>query len=156
MKKVALLLIILIVVSSLQFSACKKDGSDIPQTGFVNITINPNSTFYQGINIVGGWVYLGYNDGVREPSRGIIVYRSGVDTFMAYDRMPPYKPDSCCNVYLEDCSVLIVGDNYPFVLDSCTNSKFLIIDGSPTEGPAPLSLITYRSDYNGQYLHIYN
>ena len=155
MKKITAIILLLLIIA-IQFSGCKKDDPDSPQLGYVNITINPNSTFYQEINIVGGWTYLGYNDGVREPSRGIIVYRSSVDLFMAYDRTPPYKPDSCCNGYLDECTALLVDSYYPFAMDTCTNSKFLLLDGSPVEGPSPLSMIFYRTSYDGQYLHIFN
>lgn len=134
--------------------ACNDNGNDIPLP-YVDITIDPNSTIYQELNVVGGWRYLDENDGVFPPSRGLIVYRLATDQFMAYDRIPPYKPDSCCNGS-QNCTKLIVGNNYPFIVDTCTGSKYLIIDGSPYTGPGGKFLLTYVTEYDGFTLYIHN
>jgi hypothetical protein len=139
------------------YTGCDKNNnpSDIilPK---INISINPNSTIYQELNVVGGWTYLGYGEGVIEPSRGIIVYRFSTEQFMAYERTPPYKPDSCCSSGSGTCTRLIVENFYPFVADTCTQSQYLILDGSPAEGPSTLSLIPYQTTYDGNTLYIYN
>ncbi len=136
------------------FPGCDK-GNDNPPLAYINITIQPNSTLYQELNVVGGWRYLGYSDGVEAPSRGLIVYRNSLDQFMAYDRTPPYKPDSCCNSN-KVCTALLVGNEYPFVVDTCTGSKYLILDGSPAEGPTTKFLYTYVTEYDGYTLYIHN
>lgn len=139
------------------YTGCDKNnnpsGIILPK---INISIEPNSTLYQELNVVGGWMYLGYGEGVIEPSRGIIVYRFSAEQFMAYERTPPYRPDSCCSGGQGTCTRLIVENFYPFVMDTCTQSKYLIIDGSPAEGPSTLSLIPYQTTYDGQILYIYN
>jgi hypothetical protein len=137
-------------------SGCNKDNSDNPPLGYVNITIEPNSTLYQELNVVGGWRYLDETDGVFPPSRGLIVYRSSTDQFMAYDRTPPYKADSCCNANKTNCTKLIVGSEYPFVVDTCTDSRYLIVDGSPAGGPTNKFLYTYITEYDGYTLYIHN
>ncbi|MBE9492038.1 MAG: hypothetical protein IMY70_04075 [Bacteroidetes bacterium] len=129
-------------------SGCKKDDDENISQAYVNITIDPNSTEYQNLNVVGGWLYLIANP----PSRGIIVYRLYQDEFKAYDRKPPYLPDECCNSY--GCTRLIV--DLPFVMDTCTVSTFQIIDGSPVDGPANVQLIQYKATYDGQLLYITN
>ena len=133
-----------------------KDGSDNPAIPYVNITIDPNSTIYQQINIVGGWIYLGESDGVMPPSRGVIVYRQTMDQFTALERTPVYKPDSCCSANHTNCSRLVVDSYYPYVMDTCTDSKYLIIDGSPVSGPSSLPLMQFVADYDGLLLHIHN
>jgi len=137
---------------------CDKGKGDNPPLGYVNISINPNSTIYQELNIVGGWMYLDESDGVYPPSRGLIVYRSSLDQFMAYDRMPPYKADSCCNASKTICTRLLVGNEYPFVVDTCTGARYLILDGSPAGGPGNKYLYTYITEYDGytQTLYIHN
>jgi hypothetical protein len=134
---------------------CQK-GNENPPLGYIDISISPNSTLYQELNVVGGWRYLDESDGVLPPSRGLIVYRSSNDQFMAYDRTPPYKPDSCCNANKTICTKLLVGNEYPFVVDTCTDSRFLILDGSPVEGPANKFLYTYITEYDGYTLYIHN
>jgi len=155
-KAIPVIFFAILFIALYHLSGCKKDDQENPQLGYVNITINPNSTFYQELNIVSGWTYLGYNDGVREPSRGIIVYRLSSDQFLAYERTPPYKPDSCCTGYLTGCTSLIVDNYYPYAMDTCTQSKFLLIDGSPVDGPSTYPMIWYYADYDGSVLHIHN
>jgi len=122
----------------------------------INITIDPNSTIYQELNVVGGWMYLTEQDGAEPPSRGIIVYRSSLDMFMAYERTPPFKPDSCCNALQTVCSSLVVDNFYPFIMDTCTMSKYLILDGSPVEGPSYIPLGIYVTEYYGNLLFIHD
>ena len=136
------------------FTGCKKeqDTGNVPYA-YVNITINPNSTIYQELNVVSGWTYLGYNDGVREPSRGIIVCRIMTDDFVAFERTPPFLPNKCCTAS-GICTRLIV--EYPYIADTCTQSTYLIIDGSPVDGPSTVPLVWYQADYDGQLLYIHN
>jgi hypothetical protein len=93
---------------------------------------------------------------VNSPSRGIIVYRFTTDQFTAFERTPPYKPDSCCSFQTGFCSALVVDQYYPFVVDTCTGSEFLILDGSPSSGPSPYPLIAYQTLYDGNVLYISN
>jgi hypothetical protein len=136
-------------------SGCDDEGNTLPLAP-IDITIDPNSTIYQELNVVGGWTYLGEQDGVVSPSRGIIVYRLQTDQFMAFERTPPYKPDSCCTSNGANCSRLIVGDNYPFIVDTCTGAKYLILDGSVVKCPSNMPLGTYYTEYNGVLLYIHN
>lgn len=148
--------ILFAVIIILFLLGCDKDnGSNIPLAP-IDITINPNSTFYQELNIVGGWVYLDENDGVVDPSRGIIVYRMSIDEFLAYERTPPYQADSCCNASKTLCTKLIVDNYFPFIMDTCTLSKYSILDGSPVSGPSKSPLGRYFAEYNGQLLYIHN
>ena len=137
------------------YSGCNDKDGNAPIAP-VDITLDPNSTIYQEINVPGGWMYLDESDGVIYPSRGIIVYRLTNEQFLAFERTPPYKPDSCCNLTGTLCTRLVVDDYYPFVRDTCTNSSFLIIDGSPAEGPASRGLWQYVAEYDGYLLYIHD
>jgi hypothetical protein len=137
-------------------SSCDKNNDDRQPLPPTNVTIDPNSTIYQPLNVVGGWMYLGEQDGVEPPSRGIIVYRLAYEQFLAYERTPPFKPDSCCNPSKTVCTSLIVDNYFPFVMDTCTMSKFLILDGSPVEGPTSLPLGMYITEYYGELLYIHD
>ncbi len=90
------------------------------------------------------------------PSRGIIVYRSSIDQFLAFERTPPFKPDSCCNAAKTVCTALVVDNYFPFVMDTCTNSKYLILDGSPVSGPSNMSLGMYVTEFDGNLLYIHD
>lgn len=147
---VSLSLILVIII----LSSCNKDNGDRQPLPPMNITINPNSTIYQELNIVGGWRYLGEEDGAEPPSRGVIVYRLSTDQFLAFERTPPFKPDSCCNSAKTSCTKLIV--DYPFINDTCTVSKYMILDGSSVSGPSSMSLSMYVTEYYGDLLFIHD
>ena len=40
--------------------------------------------------------------------------------------------------------------------DDCSESKWLILDGSVMQGPATLPLHRYRMNWNPPILHVYN
>jgi len=145
-KKRHLIFIYIVLGLILLQVACKKDDNVAEPPAHVNITINPNSTMYQELNTVGGWTYLT----ATPPSRGIIVYRITQNEFMAYERTPPYEPDQCCSG--DTCTFLLV--DFPFVEDTCTNSTYQIIDGSPFNGPTTIPLIRYTTYYDGLTLQI--
>jgi hypothetical protein len=143
-----------LIISVCIIISCDKDSGDRQPLPPINITIDPNSTIYQGINFAGGWIYLSEQDGAEPPSRGIIVYRLADDQFYAYERTPPFKPDSCCNAAKTICSSLIV--DYPMIMDTCTNSTYSILDGSPISGPSSMTLSMYITEYYGDLLFIHD
>lgn len=145
--------LVLGIALAAQFSCDKGDdpNSDIPYA-YINVVINPNSTLYQELNVVGGWMYYSY---VNPPSRGLIVYRLSQDEFLAYERTPPVNSDQCCDPETGECTRLLVDDYYPFVYDTCTEYSYQILDGSPF-APATVPLKRYRTVYDGLNLYITN
>ena len=147
--------LVLAVVLSLVFTvACNKGedpNSDIPYAN-INVVINPNSTLYQELNIIGGWMYYPY---VNAPSRGLIIYRLSLDQFMAYERTPPVNSNACVNPESGLSTYLVVDDYYPFVYDTCSDYSYQIIDGSPIE-PATIPLKQYYTSFDGMNLYITN
>jgi hypothetical protein len=158
MKK-ALLMTMMIAWTTIMFNACGKSENNNPDVPVVNIylSIDPNSTLFLELNAVGGWIYLDEVPGVdiRYPSRGIIVYRQDVTLFKAYERQPPNAPFQCCDAN-QNCTKLIVGDNYPFVKDTCTETMYSLLDGTIFSGEGQFPLIQYNAFYDGGLLHISN
>ena len=109
----------------------------------INFTIYPNTLEYQELNIVGGWIYVT----AQQPSFGIIIYRASMTDFKAYERKAPNRPNACHN------NRLIV-DGF-FVVDTCINYKYNIIDGSLIEGSG-YNLIEYFTEFDGSALRVYN
>lgn len=141
-------------LSALLLFSCGKNDSPPIEVGYVNFQIYPNSTQYLQLNNVGGWAYVTAN----KPSRGIIIYRLSIDEFMAYERTPTYKPDSCC-IYYEntaDCTRLIVDQSSFFAIDTCAGTKYLLIDGSIIEGPGSYPMVKYNTRFDGETLFVYN
>jgi hypothetical protein len=139
--------------------SCKKHytNPNIPDVN-INITIDPNSTLFYELNTAGGWCYLDNKPGVYIPlgSRGIIVYRQDMKTFLAYERTPPNEPYKCCSDDNNNCEKLVVDDYFPFVYDKCTDISYSILDGTIFQGEGIYSLIQYKTSYDGGMLHIYN
>jgi nitrite reductase/ring-hydroxylating ferredoxin subunit len=140
MKK--FILVFLLICCNSMFFSCSKDETETIPYSYVNFYINPNSTMYYKLNVVGGWEYLtgGYN--------GIIVYRLNQDEFVAFDRACPYDYANGCRIEVES--------SFTTAIDSCCSSRFIITDGSPFSGPAHVSLKQYRTTYDGNNLHITN
>lgn len=124
-------------------NSCKKDDDQWIPNIYVNFQINPNSTEFLDLNLIGGYTYV--TGGVK----GIVIYREDMETFKAYDRACPYDYDVEGSTILMDSSGLIL-------VDTLCGSSFIIIDGSVIRGPATRGLKQYRTYYNGDYLHIYN
>jgi nitrite reductase/ring-hydroxylating ferredoxin subunit len=123
-------------------TGCKKDDTGIPLVA-VDVQLNVNNPSYFNISVPGGWVYI--NGG----SKGIIVYRKSVDEFMAYDRHSPYQSENGCVVVVDSTTNVTV-------IDECSDSHFLLTDGSVFNGPAGLPLKQYQTSFSGSILRIYN
>lgn len=146
--------IIFLLLTGLVLHGCKKGedpNSNIPYA-YINVVINPNSTLYQDLNIVGGWMYYPY---VNPPSRGLIIYRLTQEDFLAYERTPPVNSNACCDPGTGLCTYLLVDDYFPFVYDTCSDMSYQIIDGSPL-APATIPLKQYATNYDGMNLYITN
>lgn len=88
----------------------------------VDETIFLNNPEYIDLQIVGGWAYT--KGGIK----GIVVYHSGINTFVAFDRAAPHIQAA------KDCSQMYVKDGL-FMICPCDDSKFSILNGAPlTEG----------------------
>jgi nitrite reductase/ring-hydroxylating ferredoxin subunit len=136
-------MVLLAVLLVFILASCKKDkGPQIPNV-YVNLNLDISSTLYIELNSVGGWVNItgGY--------KGITVYRSSIDEFVAFERCCSYDPDVNAARVVVDTSGLTL-------TDAVCGSQFLILDGSVVTGPATAPLLQYRADFDGDNLHIYN
>lgn len=136
---------LLFMLSFLFSIGCKKDeqnqGQGIIPNVYVNFTIYPNTIDYIP---PGGWQY--YND---QGYRGIIIYRLDQHVFFAYERTCPFDPD-------KDCARVEVEESGVIAIDSCCVSRYLLLDGSPFDGPSALPLKHYNTQYDGNTLTVIN
>jgi hypothetical protein len=133
-------LLIVIIFTGL---SCNKERYERVPNVFVNFTIDLNQAQYSPLQLTGGWVYVtgGY--------RGIIIYRKTFEEFVALDRTSTYKPES-------EGNRVIVEENNLIAADTVSGSRFLLLDGSIVEGPAPFGLKQYRTTFDGINIHITN
>lgn len=130
-----------ILITFLTLISCGKDeNKDLIPYVYVNFTIYPNTIDYIAI---GQWVYFtgGY--------KGIIVYRPQSDEFMAYERACPHDP-------LTEGARVEVESSGLIAIDSVCGSQFILVDGSPINGPASIPLKQYRTSWDGYALTIFN
>jgi len=122
------------------FSSCKKKKAVQDNIAYqnVNLTIYPNDPLNFKLQVVGGWIY--YNAGVN----GIIIYRKtivGASDFVAIERTSTYLPTN------PDAKVIVQSDNFT-LKDTISGSKWQIIDGALSQGPATLPLRQYYTNYD--------
>lgn len=125
---------------------CKRDDDDalhVPRIA-TDVTININLPGFSALANPGGWVYV--NGG----SRGIIVYRSSINSFSAFDRHCPYQVEQGCKINVLDGT--IAED------EECCHSQFEIITGTPVSGSADRTLQHFNTQFNpnANLLRIYN
>jgi nitrite reductase/ring-hydroxylating ferredoxin subunit len=112
------------------------------QAAFPTVTVNLSYPQYQRLKLDGGYVYI---EGAG--LRGIILYRSGENAFIAYERACPHNPE-------EECAMVQVDGSSLFLVDRCCKSTFNFSDGQPTGGPAQRALLQYRIEITGTTLKI--
>ena len=97
----------------------------------VDFSLNILLPTYSRLQLVGNYAYLeaGY--------RGIVLYRSGLDRFQAYDRACTYAPS-------QSCHRVSVVDSLMILQCACCDSRFSLLDGAAVRGPAAWPLRTYR------------
>ena len=80
---------------------------------------------------------------------GVLIYRVSQDEFVAYDRTCTFSVADNCQIITDETGL--------FASDTiCCQSKFLLLDGSVTDGPATYPLKKYRTTFDGTYLHVFN
>lgn len=134
----------LILVFILNLFSCKKDKNEgIPNT-YVDIYLYTNDPEFNNLTAIGGWVYL------TGGSRGLVVTRTTMSDFAAFERHCPYNPGDPCGKVEVDTSTAIT------LTDPCCGSNFLLNDGSVVNGPSTSPLRRYQTNFDGSVLHIYN
>jgi len=144
MTKKSLLLIIfgLLTILVIVVSCKKKNDNPIPET-YVNFYMNISSTLYLNLASVGGW------ENITGGYKGLVVYRKSSEEFMAFERACPYD-------WQIDSAYVSVGSSGLILKCKSCGSEFLILDGSILKGPSTLSLKLYKTEFDGETLHVYN
>lgn len=127
------------------FIACDKNNENPNQPMIPNVPVN----FYLQPNTIDYIVAGSGKSYDNEGNRGVYIYRLDQYNFLAYEKTCPYDPDKSCAVVQFDPTTFTL-------IDSCCMSRFNLVDGMPVEGPATLPLIQYMTEFDGNYLHVFN
>lgn len=102
----------------------------------INVSINLNLPAYRNLWNIGGWLYL---DEQVSGNKGLIIVRTGNNTFKIYDRNAPHIcPDG-------DKTTLEVKNNIKIVCPK-DGAEWILITGEPTK-TASIPPKTYRNYY---------
>jgi Rieske Fe-S protein len=141
LNQVSLLTVVLLLY--LFTGSCERGNrSGIPYVP-VNYQLTVSNPQFANLLAVGGWVEIAGG------SEGIIVYRFSPEEFRAYDRHCTFQIEENCRVSMDNSNITAVDTE-------CCDSKFLIIDGAPIDGPAAIGLQQYNTQFDGNTLLIYN
>jgi hypothetical protein len=109
----------------------------------VNLTIYPNDPLNFNIQSIGGWMY--FSGGIN----GIVVYRKSEQEFVALERTSSKNPSD------PKSRAIVLSDNFT-LQDTISGSKWRILDGAVTNGPAEWPLRLYGTSYDGNLLKVVN
>ncbi len=139
--------IILFLTTIFILIACNKNKQHpVPYFTF-DSNINLTLPSYSSLQGVGGWAYI-----PGAGSKGVVVYRQGVNTFVAFDRHSPAEDGFDC-----ETGLVTDDDNFLILNDPCSNARFSLYDGSPIDGDTEWGLRSYLTQYNGgDILRVYN
>jgi nitrite reductase/ring-hydroxylating ferredoxin subunit len=148
--------ILIIVLTAVSLSSCKKNKNDVIPDVTVDFTINLNDAEFFDLNAIGnskivtsatnnwGIYSAGYDD------NGIIVYRSFEDEFNAYDRTCPF------DYAVNGLSIKVNVDFTIAICPRCSTNYALSAFGTPISGPGKYPLKNYKTSFNGQSVHVWN
>lgn len=128
------------------FSGCTDNNNDTFPYVRVNITIDMQNPLYLDLHNVGGSAIV-ENEGYNQ--NGVIVYRSGLEEFKAYDCTCTYEILNNCSIKQSETSIVKA-------ICPCCKSEFELVYGSVTVSPAIIPLKEYQTSYNGVFLNISN
>ena len=142
--------LLLFITIAVIFYGCKKKSppaqpvqtNPVPSVP-VDISLFPGDPLNFSIQSIGGWKY--FLGGIN----GIIVYRKSQEEFVAIERTSSQLPNNAA------AKVKVQNDNFS-LLDSISGSKWQIIDGVVSLGPAVWPLRLYGTTFDGNVLRIKN
>lgn len=155
--------LILFFLAIALFFSCSKDNStnntDFFTPVYVNLDINTALPDYNDLRQVQGWVYI-KNVG----NRGIVVYHTINDDYVAFDRTCPVNPTKDCAFISVDSSITFFKcAPFPNSEKTCTDSsgfcysRFDASSGAPINGAAKQALRQYyvQKQVNGVYVNLH-
>lgn len=138
-----LLVFSILGLTLLSTNSCERSNpSGIPYVP-VNYQLVVSNPQFSPLLAVGGYVTIAGG------SKGIIVYRFSPEEFRAYDRHCTFQVNDGCRVNIDQTGISAT-DN------ECCDSQFLLVDGTPIDGPANFGLHQYNTSFDGNTLFIFN
>lgn len=146
----------LIVIFFTVNTACNKDEYDVIPDVMVDFYIDLNDPEFFNLAVETGYSLISSstnNLGIYAAgfdNNGIIIYHALTDEFVAYDRTCPH------DYAVNNQSVAVDVDGVYAVCPVCKSSWALPSFGATASGPSKYPLKTYRTTFDGRFIHVYN
>jgi hypothetical protein len=141
---------------SILLISCKKSKYDVIPDVYVDFYIDLNDIIFRDLNVITNHVIVTYqtnNWGTRSAgydSSGIIVYRSNLDQFYAYDRTCPYDYE------VKGLKVKVNVDFISAICPKCSTYYSLDAGGTPSSGIGRYPLKNYKTSFDGQSVYVWH
>lgn len=146
--------VIAICIALLTVVSCKDNtvtGSDFFTPVQVYLNINLSLPAYAALSVPQGYVYE--NGG----NKGIIVYRTIFNEYVAFDRTCPDNPGNACSyISMDSSNAYYRCGHYAPNWQACCNSKFDPATGNVLTSPAKRALKQYYVKQDGTTLIVSN
>jgi nitrite reductase/ring-hydroxylating ferredoxin subunit len=144
-------------VIALSLISCEKNKNDVIPDVWVDFSMDlVNDIEFSDLAAIGNHVIITYhtnNWGAKSAgfdSSGIIVYRSLMEEFNAYDRTCPH------DYAVNGLRVKVNVDFTIAICPKCSTNYALSSFGTPISGPGRYPLKNYKTSFSGQYLRVWN
>ena len=122
-------------------SRCNEQQQYIPYVP-VDFSVNVNLPAYIDLSVPSGHALVSVG------SQGIVLYRYTLDQFVALDRHSTADIPANCQIEVAEDGLILT--------DPCSDSEWLIIDGSIVSGSAIYPLHRYGTQWDPPILRVYN
>lgn len=138
------------LAGSMSLGSCDRPNACHVPIGDVGFAIQPNSAMYSELNTVGGGCILRYGPyGQYLGHMGVIVVRTGLDEFAAYEATCPQDTNTAVQ-FSDSLGTAVIE------CPRCGSLFSTYADGMPLDGSsATCPLYPYQTSYNGEDLTIY-
>jgi hypothetical protein len=153
-SKIIYFLIALLIAFSV--AGCKKSNNDVIPDVYIDFTINLSDPEFFDLNAIGNSrIVTSSTNNWGQPAagfagNGIIVYRSTMDEFNAFDGTCPH------DFAVNGKNIKLKIDGIFAVCPECGTSYALPSFGTPYSGIGKYPLKNYKTYFNGQFVHVWH
>ena len=150
------IIILITVLTAVSLTSCKKSENDVIPDVYVNFYINLSDPEFFDLNAIGNTKIITSatnnwgSDAAGYGGNGIIVYRSTMDEFYAYDRTCPY------DFAVNGKSIKVNIDGIFAVCPECRTTYALPSFGTPYSGVGRYPLKNYKTSFDGQTVRVWH
>jgi nitrite reductase/ring-hydroxylating ferredoxin subunit len=154
--KSKIIFFLIITVTAVSLTSCKKSKNDVIPDVYIDFYLNLSDpeffTLTAGMNsmIITSSTNNWGSRSAGYDNNGIIVYRSPLDEFYAYDRTCPH------DFAVNGLSIKVNIDGLNAICPQCSTTYALYGMGTPTSGPGRYPLKNYKTGFDGQTVHVWH